>query len=72
VLIDNGGKDGTAKRMTNFQRSLNIAIFASSFHPHIGGLEEVVRQLARSYHAKGHNCIVITNQWPKTLRSRRV
>lgn len=48
---------------------MNIAIFASAFYPHVGGVEELVRQLARAYRAKGHNCIVVTNQWPPTLPS---
>ncbi len=46
---------------------MNIALFASAFHPHIGGVEELVRQLARAYRARNHGCIVITNQWPLTL-----
>ncbi|HVF84338.1 MAG TPA: glycosyltransferase family 4 protein [Abditibacteriaceae bacterium] len=49
---------------------MNIAIFASAFYPHVGGVEELVRQLARAYRAKGHSCVVITNQWPPTLPSR--
>ena len=48
---------------------MNIAIFASAFYPHVGGVEELVRQLARAYCAKGHTCIVVTNQWPPTLPS---
>ena len=48
---------------------MNIAIFASAFHPHVGGVEELVRQLARAYRAQGHVCIVITNQWPPALPS---
>ncbi len=48
---------------------MNIAIFASAFYPHVGGVEELVRQLARAYRVKGHKCIVITNQWPPNLPS---
>jgi glycogen(starch) synthase len=46
---------------------MNIAIFASAFHPHIGGVEELVRQLANTYRAKGHPTLVITNRWPRSL-----
>ncbi len=46
---------------------MNIAIFASAFYPHVGGVEELVRQLARAYRVAGHGCIVITNQWPPEL-----
>lgn len=46
---------------------MNIALFASAFHPHVGGVEELVRQLARTYRAQGHNAIVVTIQWPRDL-----
>ena len=46
---------------------MNIALFASAFHPHIGGVEELVRQLAHAYHREGHGAIVVTNRWPPGL-----
>ena len=46
---------------------MNIAIFASAFHPHLGGVEELVRQLAHAYRRKGHGVIVVTNRWPPEL-----
>lgn len=46
---------------------MNIALFASAFHPHLGGVEELCRQLAHAYAADGHPTIVVTNQWPPTL-----
>lgn len=46
---------------------MNVALFASAFHPHIGGVEELVRQLAHTYRRKGHGAIVVTNRWPPTL-----
>lgn len=46
---------------------MNIAIFASAFYPHVGGVEELCRQLAHSYRAAGHECIVLTNRWPRSL-----
>ena len=46
---------------------MNVALFASAFHPHIGGVEELVRQLAHAYRRKGHGVIVVTNCWPQDL-----
>lgn len=46
---------------------MNIALFASAFHPHLGGVEELVRQLAHAYRHKGHQAIVVTNRWPPEL-----
>lgn len=46
---------------------MNIAIFASAFYPHVGGVEELVRQLTREYAARGLECIVVTNRWPRDL-----
>jgi glycosyltransferase involved in cell wall biosynthesis len=44
-----------------------IAIFASSFYPHLGGVEELVRQLAKTYRKHGVTAIVLTNRWPRSL-----
>lgn len=49
---------------------MRLAIFASSFHPHIGGVEELTRQLAHARQAAGHEVIVITNRWPPELPAR--
>lgn len=46
---------------------MNIAIFASAFHPHVGGVEELVRQLAHHLIRRGHSVIVVTNRWPRSL-----
>jgi glycogen(starch) synthase len=46
---------------------MNIALFASAFHPHLGGVEELCRQLAHAFIADGHPTIVVTNQWPPML-----
>ena len=48
---------------------MNVALFASAFHPHVGGVEELVRQIAHAYRAKGVGVIVVTNQWPQDLPS---
>jgi len=45
----------------------SIAIFASSFAPHLGGVEELVRQLAREFRGRGIAVIVLTNRWPRDL-----
>jgi glycogen(starch) synthase len=46
---------------------MNIALFASAFHPHFGGVEELVRQLAHELQRRGHGVIVLTNRWPRNL-----
>lgn len=46
---------------------MKIALFASAFHPHLGGVEELVRQLAHALERAGHNAIVVTERWPRTL-----
>jgi len=48
-------------------KPMNVAIFASAFYPHMGGVEELVRQLAHSYQAMGVNPIILTNRWPRSL-----
>lgn len=46
---------------------MKIALFASSFYPHVGGVEELVRQLAREYRGRGFSPVIITNRWPRSL-----
>ena len=46
------------------------AVFASSFHPHVGGVEEMVRQLTRAQTAAGAHPIVHTMRWPRDLPAR--
>lgn len=46
---------------------MNIAIFASAFHPHLGGVEELCRQLAHELIHRGHSVIILTNRWPRSL-----
>ncbi len=52
--------------------ALRIAVFASSFHPHLGGVEELVSQLARRLQGRGVPTIVVTNRWPRQLPEREV
>lgn len=46
---------------------MKIAIFASAFHPSLGGVEELVRQLAHALVRAGHEAIIITERWPRDL-----
>jgi glycosyltransferase involved in cell wall biosynthesis len=46
---------------------MNVALFASAFHPHVGGVEELCRQLAHAYRRRGVGVVVITNRWPRSL-----
>ncbi len=46
---------------------MNVALFASAFYPHVGGVEELVRQLAAEYRRRGHEPIIVTNRWPRSL-----
>ncbi|HSI32432.1 MAG: glycosyltransferase family 4 protein [Phycisphaerae bacterium] len=46
---------------------MNIALLASQYHPHVGGVEELVRQLALEYRRRGHHAIVFANRWPRSL-----
>ena len=32
--------------------------------PHVGGIEEMTRQLALALRARGHEAAVLTNRWP--------
>jgi len=43
-------------------KSVTIAIFASAFYPHVGGVEELCRQLALELRRRGHRAIILTNR----------
>ena len=47
-----------------------IAIFASAFHPSLGGVEELVRQQVKHLGELGVSSLVVTNQWPRNLSRR--
>lgn len=49
---------------------MNIAIFPSAFYPSLGGVEELVRQLAHQLTRDGHRIMIATNRWPKTIPER--
>ncbi len=46
---------------------MNIAIFASAFYPHFGGVEEACRNLALEYERRGHQVTIVTSRHPGTL-----
>ncbi len=49
---------------------MNIAIFPSAFYPSLGGVEELVRQLAHQLKRDGHKVMIATNRWPKSISDR--
>ena len=49
-----------------------VAILASAFSPHKGGVEELVRQLALSLRAKGDRPAIFTMRWPRSLPAAEV
>jgi glycosyltransferase involved in cell wall biosynthesis len=51
---------------------MKIAIFASAFYPHVGGVEELVRQLGLAYRRNGDEAIVLTNRWPRDLPAHEI
>jgi glycogen(starch) synthase len=42
-------------------------LITSSYSPHVGGVEEVVRRLGEGLHHHGAQPVIITNRWPKHL-----
>lgn len=44
-----------------------VALFASSFAPHVGGVEELSRRLVLEQRREGLGSFVVTNRYPKTL-----
>jgi len=44
-----------------------VALFPSAFHPSLGGVEELTGQLALQLTQQGHEVLVCTNRWPRTL-----
>lgn len=46
---------------------MNVALLASAFYPHVGGVEELVRLVGREFQRQGIGVVVITNRWPRSL-----
>lgn len=43
---------------------LRVLLSPSAYYPHVGGIEEATRQLARHLRGRGHDVVVVTNRWP--------
>ena len=46
---------------------MKIALFPSAFHPNLGGVEELTRQLAHALVRRGHEIAVVSQRWPRDL-----
>jgi glycosyltransferase involved in cell wall biosynthesis len=46
---------------------VSVALFASAYAPHVGGVEEHVRHLARELKSRGYRPFVVTILWPRDL-----
>lgn len=44
---------------------LRIILAPSAYYPHVGGIEELTRQLALTFDSRGHDVSVLTNRWPE-------
>ena len=42
----------------------DVALLPSAFFPHLGGVEELTRQLAHEHVRRGARPLIITNRWP--------
>lgn len=45
----------------------SVALFPSSFDPHLGGVEELSKRLVLQLRARGSDTVVITNRFPRSL-----
>jgi glycosyltransferase involved in cell wall biosynthesis len=43
---------------------MRVLLAPSAYYPHVGGIEELTRQLALALQARGHQTAVLTNRWP--------
>lgn len=46
---------------------MKTAILPSAYYPSLGGVEELVRQLAHQLRQRGRTPIIIANRWPRSL-----
>lgn len=51
---------------------MKILLVVSSYAPNVGGLQSVTRQLAKELRSRGHEVLVITNRYPRTLTAREM
>ncbi len=47
--------------------SIRVLLAPSAYSPHVGGIEELTRQLARRLRVNGHEVLVVTNRWPQPV-----
>lgn len=52
---------------TGTSHGMRIWLAPSAFFPHIGGIEELTAQLGRRLQDRGHDVLVITNQYDESL-----
>ena len=43
---------------------MRVLLAPSAYYPHVGGIEELTRQLALALQTRGHETAVLTNRWP--------
>jgi glycogen(starch) synthase len=65
------GQDGE-RPYDDSPRHLRILLVPSAYYPHIGGIEELTRQLALAFKARGHEAAVLTNRWPAGTQRREI
>jgi glycosyltransferase involved in cell wall biosynthesis len=46
---------------------MRVLLAPSAYHPQVGGIEELTRQLALALQTRGHETVVLTNRWPDGL-----
>jgi glycogen synthase len=51
---------------------MRIILAPSAYYPHVGGIEELTRQLALTLLSRGHDVSVLTNRWPAGVVRREV
>lgn len=51
---------------------MRIILAPSAYYPHVGGIEELTRQLALTLKSRGHGVSVLTNRWPAGVARREV
>jgi glycogen synthase len=51
---------------------MRIILVPSAYYPHVGGIEELTRQLALTLESRGHDVSVLTNRWPAGVARREV
>lgn len=53
-------------------RPLRILLMPSAYYPHVGGIEELTRQMVLALRARGHEAAVLTNRWPEGVQPSEV